>query len=184
MKAILISIKPEWVDKILNGKKTIEIRKTAPNCKLPIDVYIYCTKKQPYGRSLIKYQYCNEFYIDDRTHNLFDEIINGKIAAKFTLNKIDKIDDDPDIGAFTYAPDGSVLPFDMIEFNDILREKACVDGYENLDEYLGFIGDSYNLNTAYLWYIDDLEIFDKPRELADFGLTRPPQSWQYIEVGK
>lgn len=27
---ILISIKPEWVEKILNGKKTIEVRKTCP----------------------------------------------------------------------------------------------------------------------------------------------------------
>ena len=29
-KCILISIKPEWVCKILNGEKTIEVRKTAP----------------------------------------------------------------------------------------------------------------------------------------------------------
>lgn len=30
-KCIIISIKPEWVCKILNGEKTIEIRKTKPN---------------------------------------------------------------------------------------------------------------------------------------------------------
>lgn len=30
MKAILISIKPKYVADILNGKKTIEIRKTMP----------------------------------------------------------------------------------------------------------------------------------------------------------
>lgn len=29
-KVIIISIKPEWVCKILNGEKTIEVRKTAP----------------------------------------------------------------------------------------------------------------------------------------------------------
>ena len=43
MKAILMSIKPKYVAKILNGEKTIEIRK-----KFPKDyvgwVYIYCTK--------------------------------------------------------------------------------------------------------------------------------------------
>ena len=39
----MISIKPKWVAKILNGEKTIEIRKTMPKCDLPIDVYIYCT---------------------------------------------------------------------------------------------------------------------------------------------
>ena len=50
MKAIMISIKPEWVCKILNGEKTIEIRKTMPKCKLPCKVYIYCTK----GKKLYK----------------------------------------------------------------------------------------------------------------------------------
>lgn len=30
-KSILISIKPKWVEKILNGEKTIEIRKTRPD---------------------------------------------------------------------------------------------------------------------------------------------------------
>ena len=37
MKAIMISIKPKWVAKILNGEKTIEIRKAMPKCELPID---------------------------------------------------------------------------------------------------------------------------------------------------
>ena len=41
MKEILISIKPQWVEKILSGEKTIEIRKTMPKCKLPCKVYIY-----------------------------------------------------------------------------------------------------------------------------------------------
>lgn len=30
MKAILMSIRPEWCEKIFNGEKTIEVRKTAP----------------------------------------------------------------------------------------------------------------------------------------------------------
>ena len=44
-KKILISIQPQWVEKILNGEKTIEIRKTMPKCELPVKVYIYCTKR-------------------------------------------------------------------------------------------------------------------------------------------
>ena len=43
MKSILLSIKPEWLCKILNGEKTIEVRK-----KFPKDyvgwVYLYCSK--------------------------------------------------------------------------------------------------------------------------------------------
>ena len=33
MKAILVSVKPEWWEKILSGEKTLEIRKSAPRSK-------------------------------------------------------------------------------------------------------------------------------------------------------
>ena len=43
-KAVLISIRPEWCEKILNGEKTVEIRKNRPSLKMPFKCYIYCTK--------------------------------------------------------------------------------------------------------------------------------------------
>ena len=45
MKAILISIKPEWCDKIFSGEKTVEVRKVAPKLKPPFKVYVYQTKE-------------------------------------------------------------------------------------------------------------------------------------------
>lgn len=42
-KAVLISIRPEWVIKILAGEKTLEVRKTRPKLETPFKVYIYCT---------------------------------------------------------------------------------------------------------------------------------------------
>ena len=48
MKAILISIRPQWVAKILNGEKTIEIRKKFPKDYIGW-VYIYCTKDKKYA---------------------------------------------------------------------------------------------------------------------------------------
>lgn len=45
-KEILSSIKPEWVEKILSGKKTIEIRKQFPKDCVGW-VYIYCSKGCP-----------------------------------------------------------------------------------------------------------------------------------------
>lgn len=42
-KAVLISIRPEWVEKILGGEKTLEVRKTCPKLEAPFKVYIYCT---------------------------------------------------------------------------------------------------------------------------------------------
>ncbi len=42
-KAVLISIRPEWVKKILDGEKTLEVRKNRPNMETPFKCYIYCT---------------------------------------------------------------------------------------------------------------------------------------------
>ena len=39
--AVLISIKPKWVNLILAGKKTIEVRKTIPKLTPPFTCYIY-----------------------------------------------------------------------------------------------------------------------------------------------
>lgn len=42
-KAVLISIHPEWCERIANGKKTLEVRKTRPKLDTPFKCYIYCT---------------------------------------------------------------------------------------------------------------------------------------------
>lgn len=45
MKSVLISIRPQWVEKIASGQKTIEVRKTAPK-EVPFKAYIYCSKEK------------------------------------------------------------------------------------------------------------------------------------------
>ena len=40
-KAVLLSIRPEWCEKIINGQKTIEVRKTRPRMDTPFKCYIY-----------------------------------------------------------------------------------------------------------------------------------------------
>lgn len=42
-KAVLLSIRPEWCEKILSGEKTVDIRKTRPKLEPPFKCYIYCT---------------------------------------------------------------------------------------------------------------------------------------------
>lgn len=48
------------------------------------------------------------------------------------------------------------------------------------DEYFKYSTD----HTVYLWDISDPKIYDEPKELSEFGLTRPPQSWCYVEEVK
>lgn len=77
MKKILISIKPKYVAEILNHRKTLEIRKSAPKCKLPCEVYIYCTKENA------------KYFIDNKIYNA---MMKGKVVAKFTLNKVEEME--------------------------------------------------------------------------------------------
>lgn len=44
MKAVLMSIRPQWCELIASGQKTVEVRKTRPRLEPPFKCYIYCTK--------------------------------------------------------------------------------------------------------------------------------------------
>lgn len=43
-KAIMLSIRPKWCEKIASGEKTIEVRKTRPKLDTPFKCYIYCSQ--------------------------------------------------------------------------------------------------------------------------------------------
>ena len=43
-------------------------------------------------------------------------------------------------------------------------------------EVMGYLGKG---KPGFGWHISDLVIYDTPRPLSDFGLSRPPQSWCY-----
>lgn len=44
MRKIILSIKPQYIEKIKQGAKTVEYRTWKPSCDLPFKVYIYSTK--------------------------------------------------------------------------------------------------------------------------------------------
>lgn len=152
MKEIMISIQPRFVEKILNGEKTIEIRKTMPKCELPCKVYIYCTKNNgKWVGEYPSYQFC-----DNKLNCL-----NGKVVAEFTLNKIDTIEIcDPFV-------------FRNKEQEDWwwFKSNTCLD-CEQIMSYIGYgsdhdgWGDEYD--KGYAWHIDNLKIYDKTKELSDF----------------
>ena len=190
MKSILISIKPKWVAKILNGEKTIEIRKTMPKCDLPIDVYIYCTKEDTLSILTINckdtFTIGKDFILNDFGYLNSGYEGKGKVVAKFTLNKVDR-----------YV-NGCNVAKKYPTFNDFekILTPACLytDELENYCEDLSF----------YAWHISNLKIFDKPKELNEFypyckdekceyrknhcsicyriPLTKAPQNMVYIET--
>jgi len=200
MKAILISIKPEWVEKILNGEKTVEIRKTAPKVDLPIDVYIYCAKDDS---NLLVIHDDGEMAIATKAQwsdavGSYGRAVNGKIVGKFTLSKIDYLGN-------VAADNWEQLIGSAHEHHKQLVKQSCLTEQE-LRAYGG----------KYAWHIDNLKIFDKPMELSELAsraymlcavcelekhkeaksncwrcggtefnpmpLASPPRSWQYVEA--
>lgn len=179
MKSILISIKPEYVEKILNGEKTIEIRKTKPSCELPCKVYIYCTKGKPYLYRVNddnKFELTNKLRFQDSSCFVKDyNAQNGKVVAEFTLKNISYWQP-------YWTPE-------VMHICDI-SEKSCV----SIEYLMKYCGDG----IIYALHIEDLKIYDKPKELSEFSsiskkmkgkesrftshlLQRPPQSWMFVE---
>lgn len=173
-KAVLISIQPKWCEKIANGEKTIEVRKSKPKLEPPFKCYIYCTK----GRGDCLWGWCGDICYDTQFPNERPNRLDGKVIGEFVCDRI--------------AGEGETI-----------RGNACLT-VEELQDYC-------NGKDIYFWHITDLTIYDKPKDLSEFGqkcdmayeircrdclirkgwneccevmckpITRPPQSWCYVE---
>lgn len=153
MRSILISIKPEWVEKIFTGKKILEIRKSIPKCNLPCKVYIYCTQSNKYAFYHIKDE---RFMLYKGTRKQVNgnlscgTKLNGKVVAEFTLHDIETIDRDYN----------DWLPKRMYDIMPSQLEASCLT-----EEQLNNYGKG---KTLHAWYIDDLKIYKQPKELNEF----------------
>lgn len=173
MKSVLISINPKWVWKITRDEKTIEVRKTAPK-EVPFKAYIYCSygnDKENYmlggcgkiigeficdKRDEYAYDYCDGVDIDD------DTIIETAISRE-DINIYAK-------GKTLYGWHISDLkiydkPKELSEFN-----RPCPSANHNCEPCITY-------GKPYTWDFDESagKIFCTRR------ITRPPQSWQYVE---
>lgn len=155
-KAILISIKPKWVAKILNGEKTIEIRKTMPKCDLPIDVYIYATKE---GKLYDDYpNMANGRFKHNKVYK-GEHNISGKVVAKFTLNKVEEYINGHNCDYIKHNASS------CLDFEKVLKPSCVIE-----DELYCYAEDLH----FYAWHIDNLEIFDEPKELSGFRKPHTP----------
>lgn len=194
MKSVLISIRPQWVEKIVRGEKTIEVRKSAPK-GVPFKAYIYCTKDKPY---LYRVDDDNNFELTNTLRPKTDEYVkdynkqNGKVIGEVVCDKVYLIKNQGD--RFSVAGEEQRVT------NEIARN-SCLDYYDMVS-YLGN-------KDGYGWHISDLKIYDKPKSIMTFykpcpiklgfkncpccefystdtgfcmnQIDRPPQSWCYVE---
>lgn len=171
-KSVLISIRPQWCELIASGKKTIEVRKTCPKLETPFKCYIYCTLQGSpeafalWDKDVAKW---NREGWGDRKGKVIGEFICGHIL------------DIPSRGVdhnFDYCYE-SLKAFgnDDIEPYITVIKKSCI-GKAELNAY------GKSAHHLYGWHIINLVIYDKPKELAEFGMKRAPQSWCYVSEAR
>lgn len=78
--SVLISIRPEWCEKIASGEKTIEVRKSRPTIQTPFKCYIYCTKP--------KYPHEDFLCFDAGTAKIKAFYGGGLVIGEFVCDKI------------------------------------------------------------------------------------------------
>lgn len=162
-KAVLISIRPEWVKKILAGEKTLEVRKYRPNMGTPFKCYIYCTNSGVAMGMWGKHgKVVGEFVCDKitwLTHIGFSGLPGIRLAAAKNGGTID-------------------ASFDFSE--------SCLT-IGQIEEYLDG-RDGYAWHISSLKIYDDPKQLSEFKGLrkTKFGyapveIKRPPQSWCYVE---
>lgn len=202
-KAVLISIRPKWCEKIVLGEKTIEVRKTRPKLETPFKCYIYCTKAEERLIGILK----------DGDEN-YGEIYHGKpVFIKTDEGSV------CDMWGKRQKVIGEFVCEEIVEIDGARRIQSdvarptCLEPAE-LHKYLG-------VALGYGWHISNLKIYDEPKELGEFTaacryknddgtcpsrriacsfqrydynpdgsinivecgntIRRPPQSWGYVE---
>ena len=152
-KAVLISIRPEWVEKIFEREKTLEVRKNRPKLELPFKCYIYETQgrtETPWkdedghtifkGRGQVIGEFVCDTYVTDKTFG-YDALFN---AAACMI--------EPDVVAYSA---GTPL------YGWHISGLKIYDTPKKLSEFKG-------LRETKFGY-------------APVEIKRPPQSWCYVE---
>lgn len=182
-KAVMLSIRPKWVEKIANGEKTIEVRKTRPKLETPFKCYIYCTL-----------QGCNEFFRVDLGRDVAKwnrgkwADRKGKVIGEFTCDRI------YELAPLNHAPDD-------------VEKQACLTR-EEIVNYLKGTGYGWHISDLRI-YDAPKKLGEFWRDCLEYSelstncwscenvcgdgdetdcntdgrlyLHRPPQSWCYVE---
>lgn len=205
-KAVMLSIRPKWCEKIVSGEKTIEVRKTRPKMNTPFKGYIYCTVEMAgYDALWVSDAPTREKYSFMAVPAYLENPKgvnkgNGKVIGEFTCDRIYKIDKDST--DFLFKAGG------LSVYKQAAEEKCGLCVAMTDDELHGYLGHC----QGYGWHISGLKIYDAPKDLNEFRracpnswycescamhrenngtcgneslqIKRAPQSWCYVEAAK
>ena len=175
MKAVMISIQPKWVEKIAKGKKTIVVRKTAPKCKDPFDFYIFET----IGKVIGEFIFDNVFLLHPYTYDGG----NADLRHRKLIQTFEGSSKENEILAATCLTQDEM--FDYIGAGNYgygwhISDLKIYGKPKELSEFYrpcSYSGICYSCNR----FRPNGTPNDKPNDFCDGEITRPPQSWFYVE---
>ena len=178
MKSVLISIRPQLVEKISSGQKTIEVRKTAPQ-EVPFKAYIYESRNGGH-----RCKHCNE---KDSCYSYAPKNVgcyngSGKVIGEFICNNASELD-------YVYYWNNGY------EFETCLTYRQVADYGKGKPIYGWHISDlkiydkpkelsEFSRPCSYsgLCFSCKRTSFKKDGNLlCNTKITRPPLSWCYVE---
>ena len=163
-KAVLISIRPEWCDRIARGEKTLEVRKSRPKLETPFKCYIYRSKGKvkhivngkwvdmPVGGDVIGEFICDTFVVDKTFGH--DPLFNGAACMS-------------EVECAVYSCRSQLYGWHISNLKIYDRPKRITQ----------FKGMCRLKNSCF-------GCTDWNYQMADCNgrtITRPPQSWCYVE---
>ena len=172
-KAVMLSIRPKWVEKIASGEKTIEVRKTRPKLETPFKCYIYCT--------LPKYPH-EDFIATDYPIPQFYG--GGKVIGEFICDRI------YELAPLNHAPDDVEKQACLTREEIVNYLKGTGYGWHISD--LRIYDQTRELTEFRRLCPNDLccescAMYSNNGGTCNNGalpLRRPPQSWCYVEAMK
>lgn len=121
--------------------------------------------KEQYSKEIEKlYTHCTK-----KTPEMAIEGIpaNGRVVAKFTLRKI-----------WAYINGARWKDGKPGKHDDYLLDAICTRARLKEDDLWAYSPDL----AFYAWFVEDVELLEKPLELSHFGVNVAPQTWRYINL--
>ena len=176
-KAVLISIRPKWCEKICRGEKTVEVRKSRPKMETPFKCYIYETQGWVEKDSIMVFR------------------LGGRVIGEFTCDRIYKLETQSPGGSYYVKGEGQPTT------NDVARQ-SCLS-LRDMHEYLqSKVGYGWHISELKICdapkelsefrrvcpndlYCESCAMYRNNGGTCGNGallLKRPPQSWCYVEM--
>lgn len=158
-KAVMLSIRPKWCEKIASGEKTIEVRKTRPKLDTPFKCYIYCTQS---GVALGAWGK------------------HGKVIGEFTCDWI------YELAPLNHAPDDAEKQACLTREEIVnylkgtgygwhISDLRVYDEARELSEFQRATNPCDSCHAEYTWKCTACK-----KEIGG-DIKHPPQSWRYVE---